>query len=46
MTSMTIVAQPRKNAHAHRVQDGDELVRAAGEFGVAVFKKTVADDES
>jgi hypothetical protein len=32
--------------HAHRVQDGNENVRATGEFGVAVLKKSVADHES
>jgi hypothetical protein len=39
-------AEKRSEWHAHRVQDGNELIRAASEFGVAVLKKTVADDES
>jgi hypothetical protein len=48
MTSMMIVApaQKKREWHAHRVQDRDEVIRTAGQFGVAVFKKTVADDES
>jgi hypothetical protein len=39
-------AQKKCEWHADRVQDGDEVVRTASEFGVAVFEKSVADDES
>jgi hypothetical protein len=48
MTSTTnrSPAQKEREWHADRVQDGNKVVRTARKFGVAVFDKSVADDES